>query len=90
MSKYLQFIERARLVDSVESCVTTGDVDYPGTALEIVDRDGRDLFHIVVDGTGRRQVLFFASTESFRLPLEVLERIVAGAGDVVVPVKDPS
>jgi hypothetical protein len=83
MSKYLELIERARLVTSPESCTTTGDVEYPGTALEIADQDGNDLFHIVIDSKGRRQVLFFALKENYRLPLDLLEQIIARAKDSV-------
>jgi len=88
VSRYLELIERARLVDRVESCTTTGDVEYPGTALEIADVDGKDLFHIVVDGKGQRHVLFFAAQENYRMPLEVLERILAVAREAVAPKKD--
>ena len=90
MSRYLELIERARLVDSVESCTTTGDVGYPGTALEITDLDGKDLFHIVVDDRGKRQVLFFAAQENYRMPLEVLEQIIARAREAVAPKGDES
>ena len=85
MSSYLELIEGSRLIESVETCSTTGDVDYPGTAVEVTDKDGMDLFHIVVDGEGRRQVLFFAVQENYRVPFEALERCLAKARDVVMP-----
>ena len=83
MSSYLEFIERARLVETVESCLTTGDVEYPGTALEVTDRSGEDLFHVVVDSKGRRQVLIFAAHAHYRLPLELLEECLARAREAV-------
>lgn len=88
MKSYLEFIEQTRLVAEVESCTTTGDVEYPGTALEIADQYGKDLFHVVVDSKGQRQVMFFAVKEDYRLPLEVLEKIIARAKEVVELVKD--
>ncbi len=88
MSRYLELIEQARLVGSVESCTTTGDVDYPGTALEIADPNGKDLFHIVVDGRGQRQILFFAAQENYRLPLEILEQIIVRAKELVAAKND--
>lgn len=90
MSRYLDLIERARLVESVKSCTTSGDVGYPGTALEIADGDGNDLFHVVVDGGGRRQVLFFAAPETYRMPLELLEQIIARAREAVAPEESSS
>jgi hypothetical protein len=86
--RYLELVERARLVDDVKSCTTTGDVEYPGTALEVTDGDGKDLFHIVVDGKGQRQVLFFAAEENYRVSLEVIERILARARETVAPEKN--
>ena len=85
MSSYLESIEQTRLITNLQSCTTTGDVDYPGTALEITDQDGNDLFHVVVDGKGERQVMFFAARDDYRLPLETLERIIARAKEVVQP-----
>jgi hypothetical protein len=88
VSRYLALIEGTRLIDHVASCTTTGDVAYPGTALEIADPDGKGLFHVVVDGSGQRQVLFFAAPENYRMPLELLEQIIAGAKQTVAPTKD--
>jgi len=88
MSRYLEWIEQARLVDVVKSTSTTGDVEYPGTALEVADVDGRELFHVVVDASGRRQVLFLATPDNYRLPLELVERALAGAKEVVGPSTD--
>lgn len=50
--KYSEFIESAPLVEHIDTIVTTGDAEYPGTALEVCDQDGRELFHVVVDLTG--------------------------------------
>ena len=83
MKSYLNFIEQTRLVTDIQSCTTTGDVEYPGTALEIADQDGNDLFHIVVDGKGNRQLMFFASKNDYRLPLDILERIISRGKEVV-------
>ena len=83
MKSYLGTIEQTRLIADVQTCTTTGDVEYPGTALEVTDQEGNELFHVVVDGTGERQVMFFAAEDDYRLPLEVLERIIARARDVV-------
>ena len=88
MRSYLESIEQTRLVANLQSCTTTGDVDYPGTALEITDQDGNDLFHVVVDGKGEQQVMFFATKDNYRLPLEILERIIARAKEVVQPMGD--
>lgn len=84
MTSYLDLITQARLIDRVESCTTTGDVEYPGTALEVTDPDGADLFHVIVDQSGQRQVLLFAAKESYRLPLEVVEQMIAKAKETVV------
>lgn len=90
MSRYLELIEQARLVEEVASSTTTGDVEYPGTSLEIADDGENDLFHIVVDRKGQRQVLYFAICENYRLPLDLLERIIARAKETVVPGSDES
>lgn len=88
MGDYLRFVEETRLLDAVDACVTSGDLEYPGTTLEVVGPDGQDLFHVVVDSTGQRQILFFASEENFRLPLDVMERILARAKELVVALPD--
>ena len=76
MSKYLDWIESTRLITEVDSCTTSGDVDYPGTALEITDKSNRDIIHVVVDSTGKRQVMILAQADDYRLPLELLEEIL--------------
>ncbi len=88
MRSYLELVEQTRLIARVQSCVTTGDVEYPGTALEIADQDGCDLFHVVVDRNGQPQVMFFASEDDYRLPLGVLEEILAKAKDLVKSSED--
>ncbi len=80
---YIEMIEHTRMVDKIDAVVTTGDVGYPGTALEISDQTGRELFHFVVDSNGERQVLFFGGSQSYRLTLSCLEELVARAKDKV-------
>lgn len=72
-------IEKARLYQAVDSTITTGDLDYEGTAMEVVSDCGEEIFHVVVDRDGQRQVLFFRSDFDFRLPLEVLEEVIQKA-----------
>jgi hypothetical protein len=83
MMKYLDFIEQAPLIRDIESTTTTGDLDYPGTALEISERGGNEIFHVVVDAYGEQQVLFLPSAEAFRIPLKLIEDIVSKAKEVV-------
>lgn len=73
---YRAFIREARLIDDIESNTTTGDVDYNGTALEVYDKNGEELFHIVIDEQGEPQILFFASPKDYRMPIDLLERII--------------
>lgn len=82
--KYLEFIEQVPLVRNVDSCTTTGDVDYPGTAFEVRVPDGDEIMHVVVDGAGEQQFLFLGQ-QPFRIPLELLEQILARAKEVVKP-----
>jgi hypothetical protein len=79
MNQYAELIGSTPLIKSVEVTATTGDLDYDGTALEITTPDGDELFHVVIDQHGETQVLFFRSEGNYRLPLEVLERIVESA-----------
>ena len=83
MKTYTEFIDAARLIPNVTSALTTGDAGYPGTALEISDNDGNELFHIVVNSAGELQVLFLAQDAHYRLPLNLLERILAVAKEKV-------
>jgi hypothetical protein len=80
---YDSLIKEARLVNKIESTTTTGDVEYDGTALEICDERGEDMFHIIVDMQGERQILFFAREENYRLPLKLMEEIISKAHEVV-------
>lgn len=80
---YLDFIEQAPLVHDVESCTTTGDIEYPGTAFEVRLPTGEEVLHVVVDGTGEQQVLLLNHEHPFRMPLELLERLLAKARKVV-------
>jgi len=80
---YSSFIREAKLIDDVESTTTTGDIEYQGTALEIYDPQGKELFHIVVDDEGKKQVLFLENQNKYRIPLELMERIITRAREVV-------
>lgn len=83
---YLDVIESARTVreEDIESCLTTGDDDYPGTALEITDKEGNELFHVVLDSQGERQILFWPQGTPYRLPLDLVDKIVTVAKEKVV------
>lgn len=83
MKRYSNLIEGTRLVRNVQSCTTTGDLEYSGTALEIADDAGNELFHVVVDAAGERQILFFPSADGFRIPMDLMERILSRAKDAV-------
>jgi hypothetical protein len=88
MKRYSDTIAETRLVREVQSCTTTGDLEYSGTALEISDEAGTELFHVVVDTNGERQLLFFPSSDGYRMPVDVMERILAKAKDVVNAMDD--
>jgi hypothetical protein len=88
MKRYTDVIESARLVDRVEATVTTGDLDYPGTAIEVCDDKGEELLHVVADPSGEIQLLFFAHTDNYRLPLARLEEIIAKAKEVIRVLND--
>ncbi|NLF33279.1 MAG: hypothetical protein GX591_20635 [Planctomycetes bacterium] len=83
MKSYSRHIEDTELVTDVECTLTTGDLDYPGTALEVLAPDGSELFHVVVDGKGQRQVLFYARDTDFRMPLELLDKILLAGKEKV-------
>jgi hypothetical protein len=87
MKKYSEFIESAPLIEHIDTVVTTGDAEYPGTALEVWDQDGRELFHVVVDLTGEKHILFL--TGNYRLPLAALEEILAKAKVEVRRMEEP-
>ena len=88
MRTYSETIEQTRIVREVRSCTTTGDLEYSGTALEIADEAGRELFHVVVDKNGERQLLFFPSSDGYRMPVEVMEQILAKAKAAVVAIDE--
>jgi hypothetical protein len=79
MAAYRDFVEGTRLVSTVEAMITTGDGSYDGTALEVSDENGAELFHVVVDSQGERQLLFFRSEGHFRMPVRLLEEILEEA-----------
>jgi len=88
MRSYVDTIAQTRIVREIRSCTTTGDLEYSGTALEISDETGQELFHVVVDTNGERQLLFFPSSEGYRIPVEVMERILAKANAAVSSIDD--
>lgn len=55
--------------------LTTGDVDYPGTALEVYI-DNKELFDFVVDETGERQVIIYSNNALYRLSFHLFEAMV--------------
>jgi hypothetical protein len=55
---YDSIIKKARLLREVKSTLTTGDLEYPGTALEVYDEQGNEMFHVVIDMEGEIQILF--------------------------------
>ncbi len=83
MKKYLDLIENTRLITQIDAVMTTGDLEYPGMAIEVYDEKGEDLFHIAIDSRGEKQVLFFSHNDNYRLPLEQLEKILSDANEYV-------
>ncbi len=64
---YSKTIEDTRLVRDIEVTLTSGDLDYDGMALEVYDEYDNELFHVVVDAKGNRQLLFLA--QFFGVPI---------------------
>ncbi len=79
MKRYMDLIDSAPLISQIDTVLTTGDTDYPGTAVEVWEPGGRELFHIVVDSSGERHVMFLAQRDNYRISLARLEEIVAMA-----------
>lgn len=80
---YTSYIEKSKLISEIETSVTTGDIEYDGTALEICEKNGNELFHIVVDKSGEQQFLFFATDHNYRISIELMERIICKAKQTV-------
>lgn len=80
---YGSYIEKAKLVNEIDSISTTGDIEYDGAALEISEKDGDELFHIVVDKKGELQILFFSLDHNYKMPLELMEKIICKARQIV-------
>ncbi|MBN68357.1 MAG: hypothetical protein CME32_03630 [Gimesia sp.] len=76
MKSYTELIESTPIIRHVETTVTTGDLDYNGTALEVEDASGNELFHVVVDEKGEQQFLIYPMQERVRIPLQVLEEVL--------------
>jgi len=76
MSRYAKMISNTPLIEKVDSAITTGDLEYDATALEISETNGNELFHVVIDQNGNRQCLFFRSEGDYRIPIELLEKII--------------
>jgi hypothetical protein len=83
MKSYTELIEGTPLIRHVETTVTTGDLDYNGTALEVEDASGNELFHVVVDEKGEQQFLIYPMQERVRIPLHVLEEVLLFAKKTV-------
>lgn len=83
MNDYTRFIEAAPLISQIESTTSSGDLNYQGTAMEVSTADGDELFHVVVDGNGQIQFLFFRSEGNYRLPLDVMQRVIDSARQCV-------
>jgi len=83
MTSYTEMIAGTHLVRKIELTTTTGDLDYEGTALEIEDEEGNELFHVVVDEKGERQFLLFRSEGNIRIPLSIIEEVVGAAKEKV-------
>jgi hypothetical protein len=47
MKSYSEPINSTRLVRNLETCFTTGDVEYSGTALEILEAGDNELFTLL-------------------------------------------
>jgi hypothetical protein len=83
VNDYTRFIEAAPLISQIESTISSGDLNYQGTAMEVSTTDGDELFHVVVDGNGQIQFLFFRSEGNYRLPLDVMQRVIDSARQCV-------
>ena len=83
MKSYTEMIESIPIIRHVETTVTTGDLDYNGTALEVEDASGNELFHVVVDEKGEQQFLIYPMQERVRMPLHVLEEVLLFAKKTV-------
>lgn len=82
--KYVEFIESIRLIDdTLNSVLTTGDLDYPGTALEVYNDDEEELFTFIINERGERQVLFYDHSIPYRLSLDMLEKLILVAKEKV-------
>ncbi len=80
---YAQLIRTTRLVRETECMLTTGDPEYQGTAIEVRDERGDELFHIIVDEQGDRQILFFPARNRYRISLELMRQIIDSASEKV-------
>lgn len=83
MKSYAEMIEETPIIRHVETTVSSGDLDYNGTALEVEDASGNELFHVVVDEKGEQQLLVYPVNERFRIPLHVLEEVLLFAKKTV-------
>jgi len=86
---YLEWIEQTTLVREVDTCVTSGDLDYPGIAFEVCSKAGDQILHVVVDSAGEQQVLLLTDPNPLRVPLSLLQKILERAKDVVMAVDIP-
>jgi hypothetical protein len=85
---YKTFINEAQLIKKPHFIITTGDPDYPGTALEVFDNDENEIFHFVVNQKGEKQLLFFGNKKNFRLSIEDMEFLINNAREKVKLIND--
>ena len=84
MKKYREIINEIEIISSPQIDTTTGDLEYEGTALEVLDQQGNDLFHVVISENGERQLLFWDHKKPFRIKLEEFEKIIMIAKKKVI------
>lgn len=86
--KYTDFINSIPIADGkLSSTLTTGDVDYPGTALEVYVED-KELFDFVVNEKGELQVIVYPNNASYRLSFSLFEEMVRLVSEKVKYIPD--
>ena len=82
--KYNDYINSIQLIDDhIETTLTTGDVDYPGTALEVFIGKS-ELFNFIISEKGEHQVIVYSNDDfSYRISLNVFEKLLLIAKEIV-------
>ena len=89
MTDYTGYIRRTRLIGELDYLLTTGDLEYCGTAIEVLDGQGVHLFHLVIDEETREtHVLFLSHSENFRLSISQVKRMIEVAESKVRPLEE--